>query len=96
MTVSLTTRLPFNLSSVIVSSLEWREQAACKNTTTSNFYPEKDEITHAKKVCEQCPVKQQCLDFAIKNHEVHGIWGGMGYRSRLRYMKQLKQTRPPV
>jgi WhiB family redox-sensing transcriptional regulator len=30
----------------------------------------------AKKVCERCPIKEECLEMAIKCDISHGIWGG--------------------
>lgn len=30
----------------------------------------------AKSICARCPVKQPCLDYAIRIREPHGIWGG--------------------
>lgn len=42
----------------------------------------------AKSICfgrdgkGECPVRLQCLMFADKNDEVHGIWGGMSHRER--------------
>ena len=30
----------------------------------------------AKGFCLVCPVKQECLDYAMKNDIRHGIWGG--------------------
>lgn len=29
-----------------------------------------------------CPVRKQCLSWAIANEEEHGIWGGMSHRER--------------
>lgn len=36
----------------------------------------------AKGICQQCPLKQQCLDYAI-GAGMHGIWGGTTYQERL-------------
>ena len=42
----------------------------------------------AKSICfgrdgrGECPVRLQCLMFADKTEEVHGIWGGMSHRER--------------
>ena len=38
----------------------------------------------AKKLCQQCPVKVECLTYAIDACEPHGIWGGMTVKDRLR------------
>lgn len=39
---------------------------------------------------EVCPMRAQCLAFALINHEGSGIWGGMHTRDRM----DLKRNRP--
>lgn len=29
----------------------------------------------AKKLCNDCPIRQECLSYAIENNEVFGVWG---------------------
>jgi hypothetical protein len=36
----------------------------------------------ARQVCAGCPVRQECLEFALCHGEVHGIWGGLTERDR--------------
>jgi WhiB family redox-sensing transcriptional regulator len=65
----------------------WREQAACRGLDTSIFFPPSDlEAGAAKAICAQCPVREQCLEWAIASRQEEGIWGGMtdGERRRLR------------
>lgn len=69
----------------------WREQAACKTTQASEFYVEQNghqAFVAAKKICAQCTVSKECLDYAIVNGERYGIWGGMAFRSRLKHKHQ--------
>jgi WhiB family redox-sensing transcriptional regulator len=28
-------------------------------------------------VCHTCPVRRECLDFALRIREPYGIWGGL-------------------
>lgn len=70
---------------------DWMEQAACKGMDPAFWYPGKDEAGHptkhnspAKDTCRGCPVRQECLEYALDNCEVHGIWGGMSERQRKR------------
>jgi len=37
----------------------------------------------AKQMCLRCPLKSQCLDYALEAKEMGGIWGGLTYRERL-------------
>jgi WhiB family transcriptional regulator, redox-sensing transcriptional regulator len=38
----------------------------------------------AKGVCQLCPVRMQCLDYALRNSIRHGIWGGLDEQERAR------------
>ena len=69
--------------------LAWQADALCAQTDPEAFFPEKGGSTRdAKKVCGSCPVKQQCLEYALSNDERFGIWGGMSERERRRLRKK--------
>ncbi|NDH97270.1 MAG: WhiB family transcriptional regulator, partial [Actinobacteria bacterium] len=36
----------------------------------------------AKGICEECCVRDECLDYAMKIREPHGIWGGLSETER--------------
>lgn len=37
----------------------------------------------AKELCiTQCPIVLHCRAYALKHHELHGVWGGMSYFDR--------------
>ena len=64
---------------------DWYERALCPQTDPDAFFPEKGGSTkEAKKICLGCPVKQQCLQWALDNDERFGIWGGLSERERRR------------
>jgi WhiB family redox-sensing transcriptional regulator len=64
---------------------EWQERALCAQTDPEAFFPEKGGSTReAKKVCTDCEVKAECLDYALANDERFGIWGGLSERERRR------------
>ena len=54
----------------------------CKDTDPELFFPVGTtgqallQIDRAKQVCDECPVKIECLDFAIETNQDSGIWGG--------------------
>lgn len=64
---------------------EWVEDAACYGMGWDLFFPDRPDskkaIEKAKKVCAGCPVKAQCLDYAIET-DSPGIWAGLGPRQR--------------
>ena len=61
----------------------WRELAACRGADLELFFPGRGESAEpARQVCAACPVRQPCLDYAITNRIIHGIWGGLTERER--------------
>jgi WhiB family transcriptional regulator, redox-sensing transcriptional regulator len=61
----------------------WRDLAACRGADLEVFFPGRGETAGpARQVCAACPVRQPCLDYAITNRIVHGIWGGLTGRER--------------
>ena len=61
----------------------WRELAACRGADLDLFFPERGESAEpARRVCAACPVRQPCLDYAISNRIIYGIWGGLTERER--------------
>ena len=58
------------------------------------FLPDGDvtwQTRDAKRVCAQCEVREQCLNWAIEHDERFGIWGGMSERERRKYKKMRKE-----
>lgn len=50
---------------------------ACKNVDTNLFFSElKSKIEKAKTICNSCPVKSECLEFALNDGIEFGIFGG--------------------
>ncbi len=67
----------------------WRLEALCAETDPEAFFPEKGGSTReAKRVCAGCPVRMQCLEFALAGDERFGIWGGLSERERRRVRLQ--------
>lgn len=65
--------------------LTWQTDALCAQTDPEAFFPEKGGSTRdAKRVCSACPVRDECLDYAMAHDEKFGIWGGLSERERRR------------
>jgi WhiB family transcriptional regulator, redox-sensing transcriptional regulator len=63
----------------------WMLEARCLDADPEAFFPEKGGSTReAKRICAVCPVRQDCLSYALDNDERFGIWGGMSERERRR------------
>lgn len=69
--------------------LAWQADALCAQTDPEAFFPEKGGSTReAKRICEQCEVRAECLDYALQNDERFGIWGGLSERERRKLRRQ--------
>jgi WhiB family redox-sensing transcriptional regulator len=64
----------------------WQLKAACRGPQAAVFFPpphaerKEEKATRevrAKEICDQCHVRGDCLDYAIRIREPHGIWGGL-------------------
>lgn len=88
--------------SILASSLalgsadySWRTRATCKDTDPELFFPVGTtgqallQIDRAKEVCDDCPVKIECLDFAIATNQDSGIWGGTSEEERRDIRRQI-------
>ena len=63
----------------------WVRQAACAKVPNADkiFFPGQGEsITEAKAICAGCPVREECLDYALRTTQRFGIWGGVTERQR--------------
>lgn len=78
----------------------WHLRAACRGPDAVLFFPpslpERREARHAreekaKKICEQCRVQRDCLDFALRVREPHGIWGGLTEAERRELLADLDE-----
>ena len=68
----------------------WAELALCAQTDPEAFFPEKGGSTReAKRVCQSCEVRQECLEYALGNDERFGIWGGLSERERRRLKRHI-------
>lgn len=64
---------------------DWQELALCAETDPETFFPEKGGSTReAKRICQGCEVRAECLEYALGHRERFGIWGGLSERERRR------------
>lgn len=66
---------------------EWQVESACRSVPNPEiFFPspgDTEALRAAKAMCGECPVIQECLEYALGNNERYGIWGGKSTRERL-------------
>ena len=71
------------------AALAWQSDALCAQTDPEAFFPEKGGSTReAKRICEGCEVRSECLDYALANDERFGIWGGLSERERRKLRRE--------
>lgn len=46
--------------------------------------------------CDRCPVRQDCLEWALENRERYGIWGGLSERARRRLLRARNGAHPEM
>lgn len=62
---------------------DWVEHAACVGSDVSVFFPPRGSNGHeARRICATCPVRVECLDYAIESRERYGIFGGKDREER--------------
>ena len=75
----------------------WWHQAACKDVDTNIFFEDyggkkdarmRESIAKALAYCDACPVRSECLDYAIVEDIKYGIFGGMTPKQRIAYRKR--------
>lgn len=76
---------------ITTNQAEWQLKAACRGPQAVVFFPptmpeRRDEKrfreASAKAICETCNVRGECLEYAMKIREQHGIWGGLSETER--------------
>ena len=56
---------------------EWHQQAACRGQGPDAFVRgPKSDYRATRELCETCPVRRACLDFALADESLTGLWGG--------------------
>ncbi len=78
---------------------DWRVEASCRRTDPDLFFPvgttgvAVSQIEAAKVVCEACPVREPCLEYALRTNQDSGVWGGASEEERRRLRRQWLQRR---
>ena len=68
---------------------DWMEVGKCKDLTPSIFFPSDGVgVQEAQRICAECPVAEQCLEYALAERVDHGVWGGKSERERRRILRR--------
>jgi WhiB family transcriptional regulator, redox-sensing transcriptional regulator len=67
---------------------EWWALAACQSADPDLFFPisaagpARVQVERAKAVCAGCPVRSDCLRYALAAGPLQGVWGGLTEEER--------------
>jgi len=86
----------------VMPDRSWQMAALCRGNHSYLFFPpstqerkeerERRELK-AHAICMVCPVRVDCLDFAVEINESYGIWGGLTEVERRPLMARRKLER---
>ena len=78
---------------------DWKLEGICRTTPSPDaFFPEQHSSTRAtaaiRRICETCPVQQQCLEYALTfpAWDDYGIWGGTSAQQRRDIRRQRREV----
>lgn len=71
----------------------WMGDGACVGQDLETFYPARGTYTdRGKKICRDCPVRVQCMDYALRHRE-WGVWGGTDDADRDTFRRKLRSRK---
>lgn len=73
---------------------KWMDEGRCRDLDPATFFPSDGAgVEIARRICEECPVRVTCLEFALVNRVDHGVWGGASERERRRILRSRRLAR---
>jgi WhiB family redox-sensing transcriptional regulator len=80
------------------NAANWRSAAACQSADPDLFFPisssgpAEQQIARAKRICANCVVRRECLEYAVTHEQVYGIWGGTTAEDRQRDRRRKRRA----
>ena len=68
--------------------MDWRHRARCRDVDPELFFPvgttgpAEAQVQAAKAICALCPVREECLQWALDTAQDAGVWGGLSEEER--------------
>jgi WhiB family redox-sensing transcriptional regulator len=81
----------------VVDPEVWMEMALCREVGGDFWHPDEGEgytyaTNRAVAICRDCPVRLQCLNHAMANNEMLGVWGGTTPAERKRMRRAIRES----
>jgi WhiB family redox-sensing transcriptional regulator len=79
--------------------MQWLNDSRCRTEDPEIFFPVGntgpaiDQIELAKSICRECQVSTLCLEYAIKENQDAGVWGGMSEDERKSLKRKYARAR---
>lgn len=77
---------PSQAFTILAEAIKEHGEPMCMQTDPDLFFPEtggrNGDVQMAMRLCNRCPVREECLQFAIVNNEMFDIWGGLSVTER--------------
>ena len=76
----------------------WMQEGACVFADPDLFFPVGSSMkalkqaAEAKAICNECDVKLDCLEYAIRTNQDSGVWGGTTEDERKSIRREYKKT----
>ena len=71
---------------------EWIAEGLCRGMDPQVFFPSDGlGVQAAAAICQGCPVREPCLEYALVNRIQHGVFGGVSERGRDRILRDRRR-----
>lgn len=83
-----------------VGRTSWMSRSACRHTDPELFFPAAPgtgapgRAEEAKAVCARCPVRADCLAYALSTRQAYGVWGGATEDERRVMLRRNRSVSP--
>lgn len=74
----------------------WRKEALCKGADPLFFTVRGTPLDKAVTLCMGCPVRIDCIEYAVDTRPSYGLWGGLGAKPLQRIRRLLNQKPIPL
>jgi WhiB family redox-sensing transcriptional regulator len=77
----------------IPEEYKWMLEAECRGANTREFFPSNGlGVEAAQQICRTCPVRVECLEYALLHRIEQGVWGGASERERRRILRSRRRA----
>ena len=75
----------------------WMLNAKCRGVNPAEFFPSDGSgVEAAQRMCAECPVRAECLEYALEHRIDQGVWGGASERERRRILRRRRELAESV